>query len=206
MLLLAIDLLAELVAPSRCAACDDGVPLRTLFCVACAGSVVRFEGAADHRAAFDYGGAVATAIARFKYAGRGDLGPRLGGILASSSLVSADEIDLVVPVPLHPKRLADRGFNQAALLARPVARALGVRFAPRALVRVRETAQQASLARDARLENVERAFESRDVVCGRRVLLVDDVTTTGATLTACRSALFASDAKDVVSLVLASAA
>lgn len=201
---LALDFLADLVAPARCAGCDEPVPARTLFCAACASSVVRFGGARDHRAAFEYGGSIATAIARFKYAGRGDLGPRLGAMLAACALVRADEIDLVVPVPLHPKRLADRGFNQAALLARPVARALRMPFASRALVRVRETQRQASLARDERLENVERAFAAKPLVSRRRVLLVDDVTTTGATLDACRRALDAGGARFVLPLVLAS--
>jgi ComF family protein len=202
---LAIDFLGELLAPSSCAACDEPVPRRTLFCPGCAASVVRFGGAADHRAPFEYGGAIAIAIASFKYAGRADLGPRLGAMLAASALVGAGEIDLVAPVPLHPKRLADRGFNQAALLARPVARALSAPFAPRLLLRVRETARQASLTRAARRENVAGAFRSTPVD-QRRVLLVDDVTTTGATLAACVLALRLAGAKTVVSLVLASRA
>lgn len=127
-------------------------------------------------------------------------------MLASASLVRADEVDVVVPVPLHAGRLAERGYNQAALLARPVARVIGAPLACRALVRVRATERQASLDREARLANVVDAFACRGDVRGRRVLLVDDVTTTGATLNACRSALAVAGARDVVALVLASRA
>ncbi len=113
-----------------------------------------------------------------------------------------------MPVPLHPLRLAERGYNQAALLARPLARDLGASFEPLALRRTRDTAQQATLARNERLTNVENVFAVRDrsIVEGRRVLLVDDVRTTGATLRECKRVILASGAREVVSTVLAIAA
>jgi ComF family protein len=114
---------------------------------------------------------------------------------------------MVVPVPLHERRLARRGFNQAALLAAPVARDLRARFAPLALVRSLDTPPQAVLARSSRLRNVEGAFRVRDSrgVAGACVLLVDDVRTTGATLDACARALFEAGAREVHTLVLAAA-
>jgi ComF family protein len=124
------------------------------------------------------------------------------------ALRDARDVDLVVPVPLHPRRLIERGYDQAALLAAPIARRLGVPFAPRAVVRIRETPPQASLDREARIANVAAAFRcastSASRVEGSRVLLVDDVRTTGATLAACARTLHEAGARAVLTLVLAS--
>ncbi len=201
------NLLGELVAPSRCAACDEAVSPRVLFCGPCAATAVRHDpGTEGTRATFAYGGAIATAITRFKYQDRAELGARL----AQTMVPAATElpVDVVVPVPLHPARLAERGYNQAALLARPIARALGVSFAPRALARVRETTRQATLDRTHRLVNVVSAFEVRgrhgcEAVRGKSVLVVDDVRTTGATMTACIAALTEAGVRAVFPLVLA---
>jgi ComF family protein len=115
------------------------------------------------------------------------------------------DVDLVVPVPLHPMRAAERGFNQSALLARPIAAALGAPLGARVLERVRDTPRQAALDRTDRLVNVRAAFRCREprVVAGKRVLLVDDVRTTGATITECRAVLAAAGARTVRTWVLA---
>lgn len=156
-------------------------------------------------AVFEYGGAMATAIGRLKYGDRADLGTRLGRTMLPAAERLLGRVDVVVPVPLHPRRLAERGYNQAALLSRPVTRALGARSAPRALVRQRDTPRQALLGRAERLVNVRQAFavSDRASIQGARVLLVDDVRTTGATLDACAMALEAAGARDVLELVLA---
>jgi ComF family protein len=198
----------ELVAPTRCVACEERVGARVLFCAACSASVLpaaREDGRADH-AVFEYGGAVATAIVRFKYAGRSDLAARFAGIMGAAASRLAPDVDLVVPVPLHPRRLVERGFDQAALLAAPIARRMTIEHAPRALVRTRATPPQASLDRAARSANVAEAFRcsSPRTLGGRRVLLVDDVRTTGATLRACAEALRAAGVSEVRTLVLAS--
>jgi ComF family protein len=197
----------ELVSPSRCAACDERVDPRhlLLFCEICASTVERAPPGAS--SAFAYGGAIAEAIMRMKYGGRPDLASRLGAAMAACPSMERRRgtIDLVVPVPLHPLRLVDRGYNQAALLARPLARFLGVPLAARALERVRHTPRQAAHGRAKRLVNVSGAFRCRDapLIGGARVLVVDDVRTTGATLAECTSTLALYGARAIVPFVLA---
>jgi ComF family protein len=152
-----------------------------------------------------YGGPVAVALRRLKYGDRPDLAGPLGHLLRRAARDARLCADLVVPVPLHPARLAERGYNQAALLGAAAASELGAPLAATALRRTRHTPQQARLDRARRLENVARAFQVRDPgrVRGRRVVLVDDVTTTGATLAACAEALRAAGAASVQALVVA---
>lgn len=201
--------LAELLAPTGCVACDVAVSPDTLFCAACAVSVA---GTRDRMGAFELEGAVAIAVQRFKFAQRPDLGARLAAAMVAPARALASvhgTPDLVVPVPIHPARLAERGYNQASLLARPLARALGIAFAPRALLRVRNTPMQTSLDRAGRRANLERAFVGRAGANGGEgfrnstVLVVDDVRTTGSTLRACSAALHEVGVRCVVPLVLA---
>jgi len=198
-----LELGASLLSPPRCAACGERARMQHVFCARCAASVVRARG---HDAPFLYGGAIAQAIVRFKYGPEPPLARPLGELLRHGvPLLGAFAPDLVVPVPLHGTRLVERGFNQAALLAAPIARDLRASLAPRALVRTRDTPQQSALDRRRRLVNVRRAFAVRDarLISGKRVLLVDDVRTTGATLSACEEALRAAGAREVRGLVLA---
>lgn len=197
-----VHLAAELLAPSRCAACDAPAPLGTAFCAPCARTLVA---SVRGLAAFEYGGALARAIARMKYEDRPDLARPLAAALARLAARLPD-VDAVVPVPLHPKRRAERGFNQATLLAAPLARRLRVPCETRALARARDTPRQAELDGAARRRNVEGAFAAdARRVRGRRWLLVDDVRTTGATLEACASALVAAGAASVTPVSLAAA-
>lgn len=146
---------------------------------------------------------MATAILRLKYEERPDLGPRLGLAMVTVADHARGAVDLVVPVPLHPKRLAERGYNQSVLLAAPIARALEVPLAPRLLRRRSDTPRQAALDRPTRLVNVRDAFVARAPTQGRRVLLIDDVRTTGATLRACAAVLRGAGASRVLTLALA---
>jgi ComF family protein len=183
-----------------------------VFCGACASTVeIAPPGEGAHVAAFVYGGAIAQAVTRFKYEGRADLARPLADLLWRAveprALVHSGSV--VVPVPLHPSRLAERGYNQSALLARRIARRLASPCLPLAIARSRDTPRQASLGRDERLANVAGAFavtpRGRDRVRGARVLLVDDVTTTGATLEACEVALMAAGTRTVAWAVVARA-
>jgi ComF family protein len=211
----------NLIAPPACAACAVPVGGGVAFCVACAATVERCWVGGGCReiepdrdaswcrgwsAAFAYGGAMQRAIARFKYEGRVEVGRVLAKLLLRElPRLALRGCDVVVPVPLHPRRLVARGYNQAALLAGPIARSMRVPLEPLALARTRETAQQAFLDLRARADNVAGAFRVRDItaVAGRRVLLIDDVRTTGATLAACRRALQTSGARAVHALALA---
>jgi ComF family protein len=197
--------LLDLLAPPRCAGCDEPLsPSSPAFCEACELLLDPGERVGSAVSAYLYGGPLADAVRRLKYGRRTELAPALGAMLAERALELSGEVDVVVPVPLHATRLRARGFNQAALLASPVARALGVPLATRELVRLRDTPPQAGLGGADRLRNVRGAFVAT-AAPGGRVLLVDDVRTTGATLAECAEALRVAGAEHVLTLVLARA-
>jgi ComF family protein len=204
-----LDLFGSVLAPSRCAACDVRVRRLAAFCPPCASTAERASTNGEALAAFVYGGSVARAIVRFKYEGRPDLSRPLGDLLWSTVAPHASELRtwVIVPVPLHSGRLAERGYNQAALLARRIAWRLGAEVRPMALARLQDTPRQATLERAARLTNVARVFRVRQpgAIAGRPVLLVDDVRTTGSTLGACAAELTAAGATRVRTAVLAQA-
>jgi ComF family protein len=206
---LMMELLVSAIAPDRCAACDADVPLMRAFCPACAATLALPDSRDPrHIAAFVYGGAIARAISRLKFEQRPDLARSLATTLRRAArMFRADPPDLVMPVPLYPARLIERGYNQSALLAAPVAKDLGARFLPRALERVRDTERQVGLDRASRWTNVARGFAVPRplAVSRRRVLLIDDVRTTGATLAACANVLLHAGARDVRTLVVAQA-
>ena len=113
--------------------------------------------------------------------------------------------DLIVPLPLARKRLADRGFNQSALLAERVARRIGVPYIAQGLLKIRDTPPQAGLDRAARLKNVRGAFACERSLDGKHVAVVDDVMTTGATLSEAARSLKKSGAATVSAWVVARA-
>jgi ComF family protein len=203
---------ADLLGPPCCASCDERLRRSAVFCAPCARTVARADPAGAEReppalAFAAFGGAVAVALRRLKYEDRPDLARPLGELLRLLARERGVAAEVVVPVPLHPRRLVERGYNQAALLAWPVAAELGARFCAGALHRVRHTPQQALLDRAARLTNLDRAFEVKapGALRGRRVLLVDDVATTGSTLAACRAEVLKAGALSVEAMVVARA-
>jgi ComF family protein len=148
-----------------------------------------------------YEGALRVAIHELKFQGRRRAAARLAELLLEGEAVRrlVATSDVLVAVPLHPRRLRERGFNQAALLARELARRSERTCCPDALVRRLDTTPQAGLTAAARRRNVRGAFAVRHKakVAGRTVTLVDDVVTTGATALACGRELRAAGAREV---------
>ena len=129
-------------------------------------------------------------IHRLKYKGELGQGDALADLLMEAVAGGDINVELIIPVPLARRRERERGYNQAGLLARPLAYALGLPYRPKALRRVREMDSQVGKSLGERRKNVSGAFAARQkTVAGQRVLLVDDVLTTGATLDAAAEAL-----------------
>lgn len=149
-------------------------------------------------------------IHEFKYNGAPGLAEPFARLMAEAwagaSQAAGLAVDVVAPVPLHPSRMRERGFNQSERLAFFISRAIGAPMMPRALARIRNTEHQARLDAAERRRNVQGAFAADESLCaGRRVLLVDDVLTTGTTLCECAAALLAAGGAQVSALTLARA-
>lgn len=149
-----------------------------------------------------YEGALSDAINHFKFQGIRRLSKPLGELLAQCDLPVTDGI---IPVPLTKRSLRARGFNQALLLSRIVARKHRIPLLWDHLVKIRETPPQIGLSAQERLRNVKKAFEVQGDMHGRHLLLVDDVMTTGATVMECARVLLQAGAKEVTVLTLARA-
>lgn len=157
-------------------------------------------------AACHYDAPIDASIRRLKYENRPDLARPLARFVHERLSFSELPLDSwLVPVPLHRERLAERGYNQSALVARALSTLTKRPSVPRALVRVRNTAQQAHLDRDARKANVREAFVARQSMHGRKVMLVDDVLTTGATAEGAIAALTEAGAEVVAIVAIARA-
>ncbi len=194
------------VEPPLCTSC--GIPFKARagadhVCPDCSEKPPLFDLA---RSAMVYEGAVRKAIHRFKYSGHVYLHKGLGDLLAdfAESIYEREPWDTVVPVPLHPSKLRARGVNQALMLARRVSKRIPARVLPDSLVRDRRTPAQTDLSRKDRARNVRGAFRVvRTNLACNRVLLVDDVMTTGATMRECAKTLKRAGAECVVAVSLA---
>ena len=228
-----MSFIADLLCPERCAGCPTLVDPRALFCATCRASVhhlgppeclrcgspgsstgpcplcrtqdfpIRAGRAWAAYHGEDASSPVARAIASFKYGGAIRLGRRLARTMLPR--IPDPEVCLVVPIPLHPRRLRHRGFNQSAVLARHLARAMTAEVALTAVTRIRNTASQVGLRSKERDANVARAFAVTDAtrVRDRTILVVDDVWTSGATARAVATALRDAGAEAVDVLTIA---
>lgn len=145
------------------------------------------------------------AIHQFKYDNVTGLAAPLAELMAAAWPRLGLAADLLMPVPLHARRLTERGYNQSTLLARQLSRSLGIPVDERTLVRQRHTRQQVGLGPDERHSNVADAFVCRVQLAGQRIVVIDDVCTTGATLEACAAALIGAGAGLVWGYTLARA-
>ncbi len=185
--------------PPFCPSCAQ--PGAAAFCRACAGNPLMVDGI---QAPFLMTGAIREAIYALKYRGLRAAAPELGGLLARHLAGRSMPGEVLVPVPLHPRRLRQRGYNQAALLAREVSRATGLPVREDLLARRRNTPPQVQTAsREQRRANVMDSFAVTGDAGGLAVVLVDDVTTTGSTFSAAAAALKPAGAASVWGLALA---
>lgn len=188
---------------ARCGLPFEFDPGADMECAAC---LARPPVAARARAALVYNEDSRRLALELKHAARTDALGTFAGWMALAAGESLTEADRIVPVPLHASRLRKRRFNQSALLARALAERSGKPFDPDALARVKATESQAGKSASGRARNVAGAFRVRpahaESVAGARILLVDDVRTTGATLEAAARALKAAGAAQVDAVTL----
>ena len=159
------------------------------------------------RCVVDYGDISRKLVQGLKYNDRTDLAPWMAGWMVRAGAESLRDCDVIVPVPLHATRFFTRMFNQSAELARKVSEQGNVSYDPSLLKRVKRTKRQVGLQRNARQDNVRGAFavpeDKRIAVAGKRILLIDDVYTTGATIKAATKALLKAGAASVDVLTFA---
>jgi ComF family protein len=159
----------------------------------CADCVAGEKHYAIARSMAEYEGTMLAAIHKFKYHGKTGIGKALGNIMAdfASGMWDMTAFDLIIPVPLHIRRLRERGFNQAIVLSRPLSRRFKIPLDFSSLKRLRFTSPQVGLNKKERSVNVRGAFSviKPQQISGKKILLIDDVYTTGSTLVECARVL-----------------
>jgi competence protein ComFC len=216
--------IVSLIFPLSCEVCGDGLPARSEggVCAGCAAAIPRIPsprcercgrqgpclGCSKERFHFDrtfaacyYGQSVKSLLCAFKFRRHKPLKNDLLKLLEEA--LPAGDWDGIAAVPMHTADVRERGFNQAELLARGLSKKLNTPFLARALAVKGRPARQSSLRREAREANVKDRFRADGSVAGKRVLLVDDVMTTGSTASECARALKEAGALGVDALVVA---
>lgn len=191
------------VAEPRCYSCGKPVAnAQQEYCSDCAGKKHEFK---QGRAVFLYQGPMRGILYRYKYGNRRDYTEFLAtqAVRCYAGWIQSLDIDLVMPVPLSKKRMRTRGFNQADLFGRRFSELCGLKYDNQMLVRVRDTLPQKELSVQERKNNLKNAFKmNKNVVNLKRILLVDDIYTTGSTIDAAALALKQSGIKDVFYLCI----
>ena len=179
-------------------------PFDGLLCAKCIAEPPLFKRA---RASFIYNGQSRGLVTGFKYADRTDFAPAYGQWLERAGVGFLDDVDLIIPVPLHPLRLFVRKYNQAGLLAARLSKETLIPVLHDGLKRLRNTKQQVGLSRAKRRRNVQGAFRVKPKYAsqleGAHVVLIDDVITSGATISACARALGPMKPREISVLTLA---
>ncbi|MDD5952108.1 MAG: ComF family protein [Oscillospiraceae bacterium] len=209
------DLLLKSIYPAKCPFCGTALPAGAYCCDDCKSQLHpamqrrRYRLAdgqiLDCYAVYTYEGAMREAIHRFKFQDCRDIGPTLSQLALAEEMVRSllQRVDVITAVPISKNRRRERGYNQSELLARPFQEYSGVPYAA-LLQKVIDTPSQSSLDRQGRLQSVIGAYgpaKGADST-GKRVLLVDDIVTTGATLCACTKVLYAMGAASVVAVTV----
>ena len=190
--------LPRLLAP-YCVRCAS--PGKAAHCRLCTATPPHFDGVT---APYVHRGPVRDLVHNLKYNNVRTSAPHLGRLMAAHLAAGSVRADVLAPVPLHRRRERDRGYNQSALLARAVGEATGIPLEERLLTRTRDTAPQVTMkSPEERRRNIEDAFECEGEVSGASVLLIDDVVTTGGTMSACAKPLKSAGAESVWGLSLA---
>lgn len=188
------------ITPPICPVCGRPQP-SGITCPDCARQIVEIDGI---RAPFRFEGAIREAVHQLKYKNIRALDKPLSELMSDYLAANPIPGDVLVPVPLHPKRLRERGYNQSFLLANDLSKLCHLPVVDNCLVRERYVSPQARTATvDERRSNVRGAFTANARLTGSRVLLIDDVSTSGATLDACAGALKSAGVTSVWGLVLA---
>lgn len=203
-----VQTVLDFLFPPHCLKCDRIAPW---LCPDCSAEIPYSEPILNADSALlarcataEFGGHIRDVIHALKYENKRVAAVPLADRMAYALQKAAWHVDIVVPLPLHPKRLSQRGYNQADLLGRELAQKVHIAYCSDGVSRVRDTASQVGLSARERHANVAGAFAVAETVfTGKRVLLVDDVYTTGATLNACAEALLVGGAASVYGLTVA---
>ncbi|MFN3740751.1 MAG: ComF family protein [Thermodesulfovibrionales bacterium] len=184
----------------RCSVCSIPLPSHSSICGDC------IQNRPFFKSSFIYGlydGILKEAIHQLKYSGLRNLASPLSGLLLE---LSFPEADLIVPVPPDRYRLKNRGFNHTSLIARELSKRLKIPLIIDGLIKIKTTPQQINLKREERLKNLRGAFRAIRSFSGQRILLVDDVITSGATASECARALIKAGASEVYLVAIARSA